>query len=130
MFNQLRVSAKFPIRAKEIYKAWLSSKLHTEMTGGEAVISSKIGGKFKAWDGYITGKNLDLIKDKRIIQLWRSSEFTERDLDSILVVNFEDVSDGCKVTIVHSQIPKWQGASYKQGWIDYYLLPMKAYFSK
>ncbi|MEW6654200.1 MAG: hypothetical protein AB1394_12145, partial [Bacteroidota bacterium] len=59
------------------------------------------------------------------IQLWRSSEFSENDLDSLLVVNLEDVSDGCKVTIVHSQ-----NTNYKQGWIDYYLLPMKSYFKK
>ena len=73
---------------------------------------------------------LELIKDKRIIQAWRSSEFAEGDLDSILVVNLEEVSGGCRITIAHSQIPKGQGANYKQGWIDYYLLPMKAYFKK
>lgn len=130
MSDQLKVSAKFPVQPKAIYNAWLNSKQHTEMTGAEAVVSSKIGGKFKAWDGYITGKNFELIKDKRIIQAWRSSEFAEGDLDSILVVNLEEVSGGCRITIAHSQIPKGQGANYKQGWIDYYLLPMKAYFKK
>lgn len=129
MSNQLKVSAKFPVPAKVIYKAWLTSQTHTDMTGGEAFVSSKVGGKFKAWDGYITGKNLELVKDKRIIQAWRTSEFAEMDLDSLLVVDFEDVSGGCKVTIAHSLIPKGQ-SSYKQGWIDYYLLPMKAYFKK
>ncbi len=125
MLETLKVSAALPAAAKVIYKAWLNSRQHTEMTGGKAVVSSKIGGRFKAWDGYITGKNIELVKDKRIIQLWRSSEFSENDLDSLLVVNLEDVSDGCKVTIVHSQ-----NTNYKQGWIDYYLLPMKSYFKK
>ena len=130
MLDQLKVSAKFPVAAKEIYIAWLSSKQHTEMTGFESFISLKVGGKFKAGDGYIIGRNLDLIKDNRIIQTWRSSEFAKSDLDSLLVVNLEDIPGGCKVTIEHSQIPKGQGAAYKQGWIDYYLLPMKAYFKK
>lgn len=130
MPDQLKVSAKFPVSAKVIFNAWLNSKLHTDMTGGEALVSSKLGGKFKAWDGYISGKNLELIKDKRIIQTWRSSEFAKNDLDSLLVVNFEDVSGGCRVTISHSQIPRGQGENYKQGWEDFYLLPMKAYFKK
>lgn len=130
MPDQLKVSAKFPVPAKEIYAAWLNSKQHTEMTGFESFVSSKVGGKFKAGDGYITGKNLELVKNKRILQAWRSSEFVKSDLDSLLVVNFEDISGGCKVTIEHSQIPKGTGNAYKQGWIDYYLLPMKAYFKK
>jgi len=130
MSDQLKVSAKFSVPAKEIYAAWLSSKQHTEMTNIKAHVSSEEGGKFKAGGGYMTGKNLGLVKNKRIVQTWRSSEFAKSDLDSLLVVNFEDISSGCKVTIEHSQIPKGQGAAYKQGWIDYYLLPMKAYFKK
>lgn len=128
MSEQIKISAKFVVPAKVVYNAWLNSKQHTEMTGGEAIASSKVGGKFKAWDGYISGKNLELVKNKRIIQSWRSSEFADSDLDSLLVVNFEDTSGGCKVTIVHSHIPKGHGANYKQGWIDFYLLPMKKYF--
>jgi activator of HSP90 ATPase len=130
MYDQLKVSAKFPVSAQKVYTAWLSSKQHTEMTKSKAAISSKVGGKFKTGDGYIGGKNIELIKDKRIIQTWRTIEFAESDLDSLLVVDFEDVSGGCKVTITHSQIPKGQSRNYKQGWIDYYLLPMKAYFKK
>jgi activator of HSP90 ATPase len=130
MLDQLKVSAKFPVPAKIIYNAWLNSKQHTDMTGFESFVSSKVGGKFKAGDGYITGRNLDLVKDNRIIQTWRSSEFADSDLDSLLVVNLEDIRGGCKATIEHTQIPKGQGNAYKQGWIDYYLLPMKAYFKK
>jgi len=38
--------------AKDIYNTWLNSAGHTDMTGGEALISDKIGDSFTAWDDH------------------------------------------------------------------------------
>ena len=32
------------------------------------------------------------------------------------------------VTILHTDIPSGQGASYRDGWLKYYLEPLKGYF--
>ena len=60
MKNGLKVSAVIPAKPAEIYKAWLSSKGHSAMTGSAAKVTGKVGGKFTAWDGYIFGKTLEL----------------------------------------------------------------------
>ena len=39
-----------------------------------------------AWDGYISGRNVELIPGERIVQTWRTSEFGVSDPDS----NLED----------------------------------------
>ena len=52
---------------QEIYSAWLNSQPHTQMTGGEAKCSDKVGASFTAWDGYISGKNLELFENKKIV---------------------------------------------------------------
>ena len=130
MTEQIKLSANIPASPKQIYDAWLSSKEHSKMTGGKATASVKIGGKFTAWDNYISGKNLELIPDKRILQAWRTTEFSKDDLDSHLLIKIEEVKDGSKVTLVHSEIPQGQSASYKKGWSDFYLKPMKTYFTK
>ena len=35
------------------------------MTGGEAIASDQINARFSAWDDYITGTNIELIKNKK-----------------------------------------------------------------
>jgi activator of HSP90 ATPase len=130
MSEQIKLSALFPVSPKQIYNAWLNGKEHAAMTGANATASAKVGGKFKAWDEYITGINLELIPHKRILQSWRSTEFPEKHLDSYLLVKLEEAKGGTKVTLVHSEIPDGQSAEYKKGWKDFYFNPMKAYFAR
>jgi activator of HSP90 ATPase len=127
MTEQIKLSANIPASPKQIYDAWLSRKEHSKMTGSKATTSIKVGGKFTAWDKYISGINLELIPGKRILQAWRTTEFSKDDLDSHLLIKFEEVKGGSKVTLIHSEIPKGQSASYKKGWSDFYLKPMKTY---
>jgi len=60
---------------EEIYNAFMDAKIHSKFTGGKATIVPKVGGKITAWDNYITGKNLELIKSKRIVQEWSTTEW-------------------------------------------------------
>lgn len=110
-----------------IYKAWLDSKLHTAMTGGIAHCSDKTGESFTAWDAYIEGKNIALVPNETIIQSWRTSEFIDNEEDSQIELTLEEVENGTKITLTHTNLPP-HGEQYKQGWEDHYFTPMKAYF--
>ena len=125
---QFEVSDLIPAPPEDIYHAWLDSKMHSEMTGGQAKLSAKAGGSFDTWDGYILGKNLVLEPPRRILQSWRTTEFAESDQDSLLEILFDTAGDGTRITIRHSNLPD-HGMQYKQGWIDAYLTPMKSYFN-
>jgi activator of HSP90 ATPase len=127
MANQFVVSAIITAPAKKIYDAWLNSEGHARMTGGTARINAEVGAGFEAWDGYIRGKNLILEPSKRIVQSWRTTEFSEEESDSQIEVTFEKAGAGTKVTIHHTQLPK-HGKQYKQGWVENYFEPMKKYF--
>jgi hypothetical protein len=48
-----------------VFRALTSSKIHSEVTGSSAKVNARIGRKFTAWDGYITGKNLKLVQGKK-----------------------------------------------------------------
>jgi activator of HSP90 ATPase len=97
------------------------------MTGSPADVSSVVGESFEAWDGYITGKNLELEYPKRIFQQWRTVEFDDSDEDSYLEILFEAEGTGTRVTIIHTNLPD-HGMQYRQGWIDAYFVPMQEYF--
>jgi activator of HSP90 ATPase len=122
------VADVIPATPQEIYDAWLDSEGHINMTGGGATASAELGARYTAWDGYITGENIELESPKRIVQTWRSSEFPIGTNDSRLEIVLDEVDGGTKVTFRHSQIPDGWGDSYKQGWFDHYYEPMKAYF--
>lgn len=124
---EFEISAILPASAKQLYDAWLDSKQHAAMTGGEAQVSDQVGGHFSAWDGYISGHNMSLEPGKRIVQAWRTVEFTANEPDSRLEIIFEAHDQGTQVTVRHSQLPA-HGMQYKQGWVDNYFAPIQRYF--
>ena len=114
---------------EQIYKAWLSSEGHSEMTGGVAIISDKIGDTFTAWDGYIEGKNIELEPFKRIFQSWRTTQFEQEEEDSLVEILLNENNGQTELTLIHTNVPE-SGEHYIKGWDNHYFQPMKKYFSK
>lgn len=113
--------------AKQIYKSWLSPQRHTKMTGGTAFVSDKVGDGFTAWEGVITGKNLELEPYHRIVQSWRSNKFEPSEEDSQIEVLLSEGDNETTLTLKHTNVPE-SGEHYKQGWEEHYFEPMKRYF--
>lgn len=131
MKKSLKLSETFPANAKTLFEGWLDSATHGTFTGGQvAKISGKVGGKFSAWDGYISGITLEIEPYRRIMQSWRTTEFPADAPDSHLEILFEEKSKGTKITLIHTNIPEGQEEDYLQGWKDFYFKPMQAYFLK
>jgi activator of HSP90 ATPase len=128
--DEFTISIVLPATAERLYKAWLDSREHTEFTIQPALIDPEIGGTFSVWDGYITGKNIELEPYTRILQSWRSADFPEDAEDSMIEVSFFETNEGTELSIHHYNIPEGQGPSYEEGWDDYYFAPMEDYFSK
>jgi activator of HSP90 ATPase len=126
----LKLTANFPVTAKRLYDSWLSSSIHTDFTGGKAVIDGRVGGKFKTWNGYIRGSNLILQPYGRIVQSWRTTEFPDSAPNSRLEILFEKHNSGTKITLIHTQLPNGQERKYEKGWKQNYFKPMKKFFKK
>ncbi|MEX2161781.1 MAG: SRPBCC domain-containing protein [Anaerolineales bacterium] len=127
MSRDFEVSITLPASPQEVYDAWLDSKGHSKMTGAKAKVSNKVGGTFEAWDGYIRGKNLILEPGKRIVQAWRTVEFSDDEEDSQIDITFAPAAKSTRLTLRHTRLPA-HGEQYRQGWVDNYFDPMKAYF--
>ena len=123
------LTALIPASARDIYNAWLDSLAHSEMTGGQANVSSEPGGAFSAWDGYISGRNLELVPGERIVQAWRTTKFDEDHEDSIVTITLEDRDDGALLTLSHSNVPETHLGYEQGGWHTHYFEPMIAYFT-
>ena len=114
----------------EVYDTLLDPRKHSEFTGSKATGKAKVGAKFTAWNGYISGKNIDLEKGKRIVQEWVTTEWPENNPPSRLEFTFKEVDGKTELTMVQSNVPTDQEEELKQGWIDYYWKPLKYYFEK
>ena len=77
MAYNFKLVTTIPATPEAIYDAWLDGAAHSAMTGAEATASDKVGASFTAWDGYIHGRNIELVKGRRIVQSWRTSEFSD-----------------------------------------------------
>ena len=119
-----------PASPEDVYAAFIDAKKHSAFTGSKATCDPKVGGEFSAWDGYITGKNLELEKGKRIVQEWITTEWPAGYAPSRLEFTFRKVKGSTEIKMVHSNVPEEQAEEYKQGWIDNYWEPLKTYFTK
>lgn len=119
-----------PATPEEVYDALLDPRKHSEFTGSKATGKAKVSTKFTAWDGYISGRNLELEKGKRIIQEWVTVEWPANYPPSRLEFAFKEVDGKTELIMVHSDVPIDQVEELRQGWIDYYWKPLKTYFEK
>jgi uncharacterized protein YndB with AHSA1/START domain len=124
------LSAVIPASPAEIYRAWLDSIGHSEMTGGEATMSDEVGADISAWDGYITGRNLELVPGERIVQSWRTTEFDDECDDSVVTILLQETEGGTLLTLEHSNVPDEYKSYEEGGWQLHYFEPMIAYFGE
>ena len=128
--DALRMTVLLPASPDEVYNAWLDPTQHGEFTGSPAEVEAVVGGAHSAWDGYITGKIVELEPGKRIVQSWRTTEFPVEAGDSRLALTLTAVDGGTELLLEHLDIPEGQGHAYEQGWVEYYFEPMKKHFGK
>jgi uncharacterized protein YndB with AHSA1/START domain len=128
--ESIEVSARFPVTPDQLFRAWLDSREHTRFTGGVARIDPSVGGRFSAWDDYITGRTLEIVPGRRIVQAWRTAEFPLDAPDSRLEARFESEKGGTRLVLVHTEIPQGHGDRYEEGWVDSYFEPMQRYFRR
>jgi activator of HSP90 ATPase len=125
----IRHNVLIPLSSPDaVYRAFLSSKEHAQFTGSEAKCSARVGGRFTAWDKYTSGKNIKLVKDKMIVQEWKTSEWPEGYEPSILKISLKKEGESTQVSMIQSRVPASQVDQYDKGWYESYWEPLKQYF--
>jgi uncharacterized protein YndB with AHSA1/START domain len=66
-----------PAPPEAVYDCLVNARKHSEFTGAKATGLGRAGCKFTAWDGYISGKHLELDRPSRIVQEWTTSGWPE-----------------------------------------------------
>jgi activator of HSP90 ATPase len=130
----------FQASAKRIYAALteaqqfqkvqlLSAAMKSVDIGAKpAVINAEPGGTFSLFGDYISGRQLELVRDKRIVQAWRAASW---DPGRYSLVRFELVEDGSRTKIVfdHAAFPTGTGPHLAAGWNANYWEPLERFLT-
>ncbi|HTB93819.1 MAG TPA: SRPBCC domain-containing protein [Candidatus Sulfotelmatobacter sp.] len=89
-------------------------------------VSREAGGVFAAFGGYITGRQVELVPNERIVQVWRAGSW---DAGSYSIAKFVLVELGAetKIKFDHTGFPKGQAEHLAEGWRVNYWEPLAKY---
>jgi uncharacterized protein YndB with AHSA1/START domain len=129
-FGVIRQTVVVGASPLEVYEAYADPKKHAAFTGTGVTGTPKMGGKFTAGDGYISGKYIKLEPGRRIEHEWTTTEWPAGYPPSIVELTLRPKGNGTELKMVHSKVPAEQVEYYAEGWEKYYWVPLKKYFEK
>jgi len=114
---------------KDLYEIYMSSELHSKAIGAPAAIRDVEGSDFTAHGGYITGKNLQLIKGRLIVQNWRARSWSPDDIDSTFIIYLEPRGNDTLLHAVHANVPDDAVEGLDSGWHKMYWEPFTLFLA-
>jgi len=110
---------------KDVYNA-LTNQVMIEIWTGESAAMQEIpGSEFSMWDGSITGKNLEFVKDQKIVQEWY---FGEQDEPSLVTIKLHLHKNGTSMEVRQTNIPDEAYDNIADGWSEDYFQALNQLF--
>jgi uncharacterized protein YndB with AHSA1/START domain len=109
----------------------LSAAVKSGMAPGkvQAEIRNEAGGAFSLFGGYISGRNIELVPNERIVQAWRAGSWGP---GLYSIARFELVEQGAETKIVfdHAGFPKGDAEHLAEGWRINYWEPLTKFLAQ
>ena len=110
----------------DIYSALTNPYTIELWSGYPAIMSEQPGTEFSLWEGDITGRNIEFVKDRKVVQEWY---FGDQEEKSIVTITIFPDKDNSSVTVEHTNIPDDDFAGITEGWREYYFGAITAFFN-
>jgi activator of HSP90 ATPase len=88
-----------------------------------AEISREPGGRFALYGGFITGRQIELVPNTRVVQAWRAGDWPAG-VYSIARFELVEQGSGSKIVFDHTGFPKGEAESLASGWNAHYWEPL------
>ncbi|MHA1648452.1 MAG: SRPBCC domain-containing protein [Promethearchaeota archaeon] len=97
-------------------------------TESKARIKDEVGSKFSLGDGYIKGKNIELIPNEKIVQEWQADEAGwPKTHFSVITIDLVDKGDSTILNFKQTRVPSKCYEDIAEGWQTYYWKPLKLF---
>jgi uncharacterized protein YndB with AHSA1/START domain len=130
MSSSVTLAVDLPATPARLYHMYLNPKLHAAFTGSPVKIAARVGARFDAFGGAISGTILQVVPNRLIVQAWRSTNFGKQDIDSTLVLRFLPRGKGGRIELTHVNVAERDFGGVTEGWSKYYFVPWRAYLER
>ncbi len=110
----------------DVYSAITNPYTIELWSGYPAIMIAEPGTEFSLWEGDITGKNLEFIPDRKIVQEWYFGDQTEK---SIVTITISSDRENAVVTVEQTNIPDNDFDDIAEGWREYYIGAIISFFN-
>jgi len=129
MSKPIHQEVLFAAGPQRVYAALTEARQFSAFTGGAtAEIDRKPGGAFTCFGGMITGRNIELTPERRIVQAWRAGNWPEGTY-SIVKMDFTSEGSGTRLSFDHTGFPEANREHLEGGWHKMYWEPLKKYLA-
>lgn len=104
----------------------LSDAVNTGMVAAAAApsqIGRRPGAAFSLFGGYVSGLQVELVRDRRIVQVWRAGSW-DPGAYSIASFVLADEGSGCRLVFDHRGFPDGEAQHLLEGWHGNYWRPL------
>ncbi|MBA3705710.1 MAG: SRPBCC domain-containing protein [Bacteroidetes bacterium] len=112
---------------EEVFEALVNADIIQDWSNDEAKMGSEVGAAFSLWGGQMFGTNLEVVKNKKLVQEWCYDQWEKPSK-----VTFTIKTKGKKtiVDLLHEEVPEKSVNSISDGWDAYYLGAIKKMFEE
>lgn len=110
----------------DVYAALTNPYTIELWSGYPAEMSTEAGSEFSLWEGDITGRNIEFVTDRKIVQEWY---FGDQEEKSIVSISIQPEGDNSAVTVEHTNIPDEDFNDIAEGWREYYMGAILGFFN-
>lgn len=111
----------------KVWDGLTNPKTIEKWSGAKAVMNDAKDTNFKLWDGEVFGKNLEVIKNKKLVQEWTSGNWEK---PSTVIFNLRYLNGRTEVELIQTDVPDEEVKDIENGWKDYYMNPLKELVEK
>jgi|SRR5579863_6051301 len=129
MSKPIHQEVEFKASAQKVYEALTDGAIFAKATGGApADIGREAGSAFSCFGGMITGRQIELVPGKRLVQAWRAGNWAD---GVYSIVRFELQSKGSATRLVfdHTGFPEDTREHLDAGWHKMYWEPLGKFLS-
>ena len=112
---------------EEVFEALVNADIIQDWSGDEAKMSPEVGAKFSLWGGQMFGTNLEVVKNKKLVQEWCYDQWEK---PSKVTFTLKGKGKKTIVELLHEDVPEKSVNSITDGWNAYYLGAIQEMFDE
>ena len=109
-------------KIEDVWNALVDSIVIDKWGGGPSKMKDTVGIDFELWNGDIYGKNLEVVKEKKLVQEWYGGDWPK---PSIVTFTLKPSESEVILELEQIDVPDDEFEDINKGWDDFYLGPMK-----